>query len=244
MRYTLVSALAAVIAVPASAAVTVHQGNLAAFNAAAGSPSIAIDFESLSGNIAGQTISGVTFSNPDGNTLDVVNAADTFSTPGFGGPTNKLPATSGAKVLSPGGAELVAGPDPRQRDSLVLTFAAPVSAFGLDILFQSLDCCSFTNFQVFNGSNGLIASGGVNANGGGDGGSFFLGFTSDSADIARVVISEFDDNAAFPDSNIGYDSFRFAAANPVPEPASWAMMIAGFALAGASLRRRTRVSFA
>jgi len=31
---------------------------------------------------------------------------------------------------------------------------------------------------------------------------------------------------------------------PIPEPASWAMMIGGFALAGAALRRRSAVRFA
>jgi hypothetical protein len=33
-----------------------------------------------------------------------------------------------------------------------------------------------------------------------------------------------------------------AAAAPVPEPASWAMMLAGFGLAGTALRRRPRVT--
>lgn len=38
-----------------------------------------------------------------------------------------------------------------------------------------------------------------------------------------------------------YDNFRFSVAEvggPVPEPASWAMMIAGFGLVGAAMRRR------
>ncbi|NNM75900.1 PEP-CTERM sorting domain-containing protein [Sphingomonas sp. ID1715] len=108
----------------------------------------------------------------------------------------------------------------------------------MDILFQSLDCCSFTNFQVFDGSNNAIAGGSVNAVGGGAGGAFFLGFTSGSANIARIVITEFDENDANPDSNIGYDTFRFGAINAVPEPASWALMVAGFGLAGAATRRR------
>ncbi|WP_217352574.1 PEPxxWA-CTERM sorting domain-containing protein [Sphingomonas sp. ID1715] len=238
MKTLLISALAVVAAAPASAVVTVYQGDLAGFNAAAGNPAISIDFESLSGDIAGQTIAGVTLSNPDGNTLEVVNAADTFSPPGYGGPANVLPATSGVKVLSPGGTNLIQGPDIRQRDSLTLVFSAPLSAFGMDILFQSLDCCSFTNFQVFDGSNNAIAGGSVNAVGGGAGGAFFLGFTSGSANIARIVITEFDENDANPDSNIGYDTFRFGAINAVPEPASWALMVAGFGLAGAATRRR------
>jgi len=45
--------------------------------------------------------------------------------------------------------------------------------------------------------------------------------------------------------NIGYDfgarsdSFNFEVA-PVPEPATWAMLISGFALAGAAMRRRSQ----
>jgi len=41
------------------------------------------------------------------------------------------------------------------------------------------------------------------------------------------------------------DRVSFAAASPAPEPASWAMMLGGFGLLGASLRaqRRTRVAF-
>jgi hypothetical protein len=35
-------------------------------------------------------------------------------------------------------------------------------------------------------------------------------------------------------------SYRFAVKTAVPEPASWAMMIAGFGLAGAAVRRRAR----
>jgi PEP-CTERM motif len=48
--------------------------------------------------------------------------------------------------------------------------------------------------------------------------------------------------------NTGIDNVRFSVANltpgAVPEPASWAMMIAGFGLVGASMRRRTQVRFA
>lgn len=41
-------------------------------------------------------------------------------------------------------------------------------------------------------------------------------------------------------------SFRFTTASPVPEPASWAVLLGGFAIAGGAMRyrrRRTMVSF-
>jgi hypothetical protein len=46
-------------------------------------------------------------------------------------------------------------------------------------------------------------------------------------------------NNGFDLEAVGFANFRLAA-NAVPEPASWAMMIAGFGLAGAAARRRTR----
>jgi hypothetical protein len=237
------------------AAVSVFQNNLAGFNAAAGSPPVALDFESLSGDIAGSTHSGVTFSSPDGNTLDVVDGNSTFTNPAsFSGVidanTNRLFPTSGRRVLSPGGLELVPGPDVRERDSLQLDFAAPVSAFGVDVLFQSYDCCTFTTFTAYNNALQVVASGGLIGNGGGGGdpgAALFVGLVSNSTltDFSRIVFTESDGNNAFPDANIGYDTLRFAGTGGVPEPAAWTLLIAGFGLIGASLRRtRCRAGFA
>lgn len=39
-----------------------------------------------------------------------------------------------------------------------------------------------------------------------------------------------------------FDDFRFSAVGAVPEPASWAMMIAGFGLVGGTMRYRRRVN--
>lgn len=64
--------------------------------------------------------------------------------------------------------------------------------------------------------------------------------------VARTDGSEF---LARPESVVG-DVFQPGFFGPnfqsaaVPEPASWAMMIAGFGLAGAALRRRVRVAYA
>lgn len=43
---------------------------------------------------------------------------------------------------------------------------------------------------------------------------------------------------------LSYDNFSFQVSNAVPEPATWAMMIGGFGLVGAAMRRRQRVAYA
>lgn len=240
----------------AHAAVTVHQGaaGLTAFNAAAGNPGVAISFDALSGDINGNTIGGVTFASFGGNTLEVVNGADTVTGPNYAGiinaNTNKLFATSGDKVLSPGGTELVPGPATGEQDSLQLDFASPFAAFGLDILFQSYDAAPLVNYLVYDQNLVLIALGGIIGNGqggGAPGGSVFFGVTSDNAatHIGRIVFVESDSNNIFPDNNVGYDTFRFGRPDgAIPEPGTWALMILGFGLAGAAMRRRGRTAHA
>lgn len=56
--------------------------------------------------------------------------------------------------------------------------------------------------------------------------------------------SRFDEapvGAATPSRGSGSARDRDEPSGPVPEPASWAMMIAGFGLTGAMLRRRRAV---
>ncbi len=231
---------------PAIAITTIFQSDLAGFNTAAGSPPIVINFDGIADNtnLAGQTVSGVTFSSPTGTSLPVVSSTQTVGV--YVGiidaSTNKLFPTSGTKVLSPGGSDLVPGPANAEADSLQLVLGTPQQAFGLDILFQSLDCCPFTSFQVFDGANQLLASGQVsspNSSGGGvPGGSVFLGFVSDSANIAKIIISDSDGNDVFPDNNIGFDTVRFGGqTTSVPEPSTLLMAGLGFA----ALVARSRV---
>lgn len=233
-----------------SSATIVTFTNLAAFDAAAGSPAIAIDFDAIATgtNLAGSTVNGVTFSSPGSNTLDVVAGASTFTNGAafssgiIDASTNKLFPTSGENVLSPGGAELVPGTDVRELDSLQLDFSTPLAAFGLDILYQSFDFAPFTTFSVFDSSSSLLASGSTPAGPGGagaPGGSAFLGWVSDApaTNIARIIFTESDDNASNPDSNIGYDTFRFGASQ-VPEPGSLWLLL--FSLAGLRVTLRKR----
>ena len=174
--------------------------------------------------------------------LDVVDASTTFSPYG---PLYAPPATSGANVLSPGGANLVDGPDIRQRDGLDISFSTPVSAFGLDMLFESLDGFSLAGATVYGPdkttvlySNTFLSIPAITG-----GGAYFLGFVSDSAatNIGRIVFNDDDDNNVNPDANLGYDTFRFVAptVGQVPEPTTVAVFFAGLAGLG-SLRRRRK----
>jgi hypothetical protein len=261
MLYSRSAALAALAALafatPASATL-VFFGDLTNFNLATGAPPVSLDFDSIAPgtDLAGSNLGGLAFSSGAGNTLEVVDASTTFTAGGFvppGGDTdNRLFATSGANVLSPGGAALVPGPDLGQEDSLTITFTRPISALGLDILFQSLDGVSFlsisatdTNGSAVTGNIGIPAlpNGSDPASPSSAGGSTFVGIVSD-VDLVSITFIDSDANNANPDSNIGYDSFRFFPAQ-VPEPSAillLALGVAGLAAASRKAHRRQRLS--
>ena len=224
----------------ASAATVSYLGDFAGFDAAAG-PLPVVDFDALAPgtDLTGASVGGATLTSPDGNALLVVRGADTVSSP-EGDTDNKLFPTSGENVLSPGGTLLDTTDNVLvQKDSLRITFAQPLTAFGLDVLFQSLDGASFTSVEVRNAANDVLVSSNLNipalgngpdpTSGGARGGSFFVGFVSDVPEIAQVTFFESDNGQGNPDSNIGYDTMRF-----VPEPST--AMLVGLGLA--ALRRR------
>jgi len=156
-----IAALSVLLVTPAQlqASVVVFPQDLAGFNIAAGTPPITINFDTVAAgtDVTGSIIAGVTFQGPR-SPLIVVRGADTFTPLGFAGDPvtdlNKLYATSGENVLSPGGVELAPGPDPnKEQDDLTLIFTVPVQAFGFDHLSQSADGISFTSISVFNSAD-------------------------------------------------------------------------------------------
>ncbi len=220
----------------------------AAFESAAAS-FYRIDFDDIAPNtdISGQTIQGVTFQRT-GAPLIVVRAEDTYTpTEGWAPGSvlnpnqNKLIATSGENVLSPGGIVLGPGPNPDiEDDSLTLIFQRPVPGFGFDHISQSADGASFTSVFVYAADGSLIFSETIPISDTNPGSpqdarpaADFWGILSDTP-IARIVFVESDSNNVHPDCNIGYDSFRV-----VPEPAS--LFGLGVGLAGlVGLKRRKR----
>jgi len=66
----------------------------------------------------------------------------------------------------------------------------------------------------------------------------YYGFERANADIKKLVLSN---------AYVGARNFSYISSGAVPEPASWALMIGGFGLAGAAMRRRrstVRVAYA
>jgi hypothetical protein len=240
-----------IFSVAASAGV-ISYSDLAAFNAATGTPPVAISFDGFAANsVLPATVAGVSFAAAGGNSLNVVAAADTFSTPGGAFPgysdavllNNTLLATSGKMVLSPGGKELVPGPATAQEDGLTLTFATPVAAFGLDILFQSYDFGPFLSIAAFDQNGSLVYFGGPVAGAGGGGSpaaTVFWGIQGTlGTTISRIEFDDSDRNNDNPDSNIGYDTLRFAGANvAVPEPGTIAFVGLGLIAAFVARSRR------
>ena len=74
--------------------------------------------------------------------------------------------------------------------------------------------------------------------------SITLGFTSDSISILFGTRSSSTPIFDFATNGTGQAVFSYNGAGVVPEPASWAMLIAGFGLVGAAARRRRAVTAA
>lgn len=108
-------------------------------------------------------------------------------------------------------------------------FAAPIP-----IGFASFVAGSLTGLLNF------TSAGGMPYTVGGDGFGIFLNRGQTSGQSVNVFYLGYDDQINNADDN--HDDFivRATVLPPVPEPATWAMMLVGFAGVGYSLRRRRR----
>lgn len=92
-----------------------------------------------------------------------------------------------------------------------------------------------TNATILSGANVTFTSDYLNfANASGE--SFELGFGSLSPALSPAAGGGFGDFSAIVNGKV--DAGGDIGVGPIPEPATWAMMIAGFAMAGAAVRRR------
>jgi RHS repeat-associated protein len=206
------------------------QNDVARFNILASNPTILVDFDNIASdtNITGNTYNGILFENGNqpspSSPLIVVKGSETFTPIGFGGvtniATNKLLATSGENVLSPGGKELAPANPLKENDDIKLTFDEPVAAVGFDILFQSYDFYGAVKVIIYD-PQGVVLYQNNNlpvsspAGGGAAGGKEFYGFISKRSNIKSIIIDEFDGDSTFPDANIGIDSIRIQKILPL-----------------------------
>lgn len=208
------------LASPAAAAVTYFGFSRAAFEAAAGS-TVTETFNGFPADTSFQTLPldvgpfGLSMSNTqfDGDGDNQVQVAP-FPMPGTPDDYD-VNGTPFAQVnLNNFTSALPA--------TFTITFDAPTFAFGADL-------------YSFNNTDSLImVMPGVTAINlpAGSTGTSFLGLVSDTSFLS-VELRRTD---TFGNERFGLDNVTFSAA-PVPEPATWTMMLAGFGLLGATMRR-------
>ncbi|PZQ57293.1 MAG: hypothetical protein DI570_20045 [Phenylobacterium zucineum] len=205
----------------AAAAVVAFSG----FSAAEAAVLTSLDRATFQAAVGG----GVTLQNFDGYTAGDILTDDgsvTYSTTG-GDP---LVTNTYLTSTSPNGLGATAVGFFQAGDTLTLTFSSAISAFALDInTFASADGAysvllntgdtAFSIFETFPGT----------------GTGQFIGFVSDTGftSLTLSTVSGF----AYTVDTLIYGEARDVTGG-IPEPGTWALMLAGFGAVGASLRRR------
>lgn len=116
---------------------------------------------------------------------------------------------------------------------LTFTFSNAINAFGFDL--YGLGTLGATTLSVgYNGSTATLLSNYV-GNNGYDG---FFGFIDTTSSFKSLTLA----NTVSGDVYVVDNVVSGTALGAVPEPASWALMIAGFAMVGFAMRRRNKVS--
>ncbi|MBT9470025.1 MAG: PEPxxWA-CTERM sorting domain-containing protein [Pseudomonadota bacterium] len=130
-------------------------------------------------------------------------------------------------------------------NNAVLNYAAGFST-GFSFFYTSSTAATVNVYDGLNATGNLLGSLNLAAqysqNCAGDPTGGFCNWTSVGVAFGGLAKSIDFGGAA---GQTGFDNITFGSATPgsaVPEPATWAMMIAGFGMAGAALRRRRQVA--
>jgi hypothetical protein len=227
MKSALLGATALAFSATPAGAVVVQWADLSDATATTVTGSIAVDNEAV-----GVTFEGPTwFTQTNGGTYYWTETSPN-DRPYTGGIVENAPATPDIIALGSGGAKTI-----RFSRTVSDVYLALVSWNGnsgtFDQAFEVISdgcgywgCGSFTQVT----STSFVATGELHG---------IIRFTGAFDQVTFTDQSEF-----WHGIQIGIGGV-FVPPNPVPEPASWALMIAGFGLAGAAARRRrTAVSFA
>ena len=170
-----------------------------------------INFDNLSPgtDLTGHRIGDVTFLAPGASPLEVIT--------GSTGVRGAMTPRTLPNILSPGGSNTSSS---FENDDLELIFTAPIPFFGIDVVFEETDG-SFTSVtfkdsgDVTLDSDGFIPDPNIGFE------YRFVGLVSDSAEIARVILDEFDGSP--PDDHIAYDNLVLPA-TVIPESSSTGLM--------------------
>ncbi len=169
---------------------------------------------------AGGGLSFESFESPSSVTGTSVTLADvTFSC--INGGSTYCPGFFGVRSLNAtDGVQTVYGASP---DSLVFTFNSPITHFGIDVIDFGTVGASDLTIDWGNGSEVLYSSY--------SGGGVLFAGVIDSMGFTTVTFT-----ASAPADGIDFD--RLFYKGTVPEPATWALLIAGFGLVGIAARRQ------
>lgn len=222
LKLALAAAALALPALPA-AAVTINFDNLAVGT-------------TLSNQYAGVTFVANAFSGAGSSSSGTAWATNTDMT---------IVSSTGTDVGTLGTPSLVSGNILRSFNGWVnengdanfsMNFAAAINS--ISVTFAGVFTPADTRLFIYNGSTLLTTVAGTGT--AGVTSQFALSYAAPS--ITRVVVAPGSFNDWVGVDNIVYQP---AAAGAVPEPAGWAMMIAGFGLVGFTMRRRqsVRVSY-
>jgi hypothetical protein len=212
-------------------------------SAAAFGPSTAISFDTSSSDTIAEVATnfGVTIASADVTAHSFVTGPGSFSGIGFLA-SNAIGNSRNGLISDVSQAPNYSGSTFRAFD---ISFAEGVSHFGLTVQGFGHNAIphSFELFDAADSSLGiyLFAAAGLVGNDNAPNG--FAGFISDGAAIKRVRVTP----SAFNEDFVAFDDLTFVTApafGGVPEPASWALLVAGFGLVGSALRSRQRVEAA